>query len=180
LGILTSRAAAQVVPYNKKDFVEWNAFYDLKWDDFRGNPPEDAAGDAATSLQIKAQPFMIKNRVRYDVYVLFNRNKSWARAQAPQLLEHEQLHFDLAEVYARRIRRKIVELTQEGLKDVNLFNEAIHEILQESNAADQQYDTETLHGALDKKQEEWRKKINADLTALKLYKKQKRVVSSKE
>jgi uncharacterized Fe-S cluster-containing MiaB family protein len=96
-----------------------------------------------------------------------------------QLLEHEQLHFDLGEVYARKIRKKVVELTRKGVKDVNLFNEAIHEILKESSETDQQYDTETLHGALDKQQEEWRKKINADLTALMPYKKQKRVVSVK-
>jgi hypothetical protein len=161
-----------------KEHIEWNEFYELRWDDFRGKPADDAAGDAGTSVQIQAKPYKVKDNVKYDVYTLFNREKSWSRDQSAQLLVHEQLHFDLAEVFARKIRKKIREMTEAGVRDIKAINTAIQAILEESNEADLQYDLETLHGALDQKQALWARKIQDELVALKSYKKHKRVITS--
>jgi hypothetical protein len=176
--LMAATVSAQTQVVNAKAFIEWNPFYSLKWDDFQGKPGEDAAGDAGTSVQIKAKPYTVGNKVEYDVYVLFNREKSWSRDQSAQLLEHEQLHFDLAEVFARKIRKKIQELEDQHISDIKAYNKAIRRLLEESNEADRQYDMETLHGALDKKQEVWRKKVGDDLLSLKAYKKEKHVLSA--
>jgi hypothetical protein len=159
--------------------LEWNEFYRLNWEDFQGSPSENSAGDAGTSVQIKAQPYMVKDKVRYDVSAHFNKDKSWKRDQSPQLLSHEQLHFDLGELYARKIRKLIVELTSQGVKDVKAINKAVHQLLEESNEADRQYDIETLHGALDQKQAEWSRKVREELVALKKFKKPKHIVTAK-
>lgn len=177
--ILTAAGiGAQSQALNNKAFIEWNEFYDLRWEDFQGKPGDDAAGDAGTSVQIKAKPYLVKKKVKYDVYVLFNKDKSWSRDKSIQLLAHEQLHFDLAEVYARRIRKKVRELNEKKIEDVNVYNEAIQKILDESNEADGLYDIETLHGMMDKKQAEWAKKIQNELVSLKSYKKHKRVITA--
>lgn len=179
LAVLTATAAsAQGQVANAKAFIEWNPFYNLRWDDFQGKPGEDAAGDAGTSVAIQAKPYIVGKKVKYDVHVLFNKEKSWSRDQSPQLLAHEQLHFDLAEVFARRIRKKIHELQDQNVNDIKAYNKAIQALLEESNEADRQYDMETLHGALDKKQEMWRKKIKAELLELNAYKKTKRVITA--
>lgn len=178
LYLVTATINAQDQAYDPKEYLQWNEFYKLRWDDFKGSPAEDAAGDAATSVQIKAKPYLVKNKVRYNVYALFNKNKSWTRDQSSaQLLVHEQLHFDLAEVFARKIRKKVRELSGEGINDVKVYNQAIQILLQESNEADQLYDLETLHGALDQKQAAWAKKIQDELAALKNYKRHKQVIS---
>jgi hypothetical protein len=171
-------ASAQAQAVNPQAFIEWNPFYVLKWDDFQGKPGEDAAGDAGTSVQIKAKPYTVGKKVQYDVHVLFNKEKSWSRDQSPQLLAHEQLHFDLAEVFARRIRKKIQELEDQQVDDIKTYNKAIQALLEESNEADRQYDMETLHGALDKKQEMWKQKVKAELLELRAFKKPKRVISA--
>lgn len=171
-------SVASVSAQATKQQIEWNEFYELRWDDFKGKPADDAAGDAGTSVQIQAKPYMVKNNIRYDVYALFNREKSWSRDQSAQLLVHEQLHFDLAEVFARKIRKKIMEMTEAGVSDVKVINTAIQGILEESNEADMQYDLETLHGALDQKQALWAKKIQDELIALKSYRKHKKVITS--
>lgn len=168
---------AQEQAYDPKEHILWNEFYKLRWDDFQGSAAEDAAGDAATSVQIKAKPYMVKNKVRYNVYALFNKKKSWSRDQSAQLLVHEQLHFDLAEVFARKIRKKIRELSAQNVNDVKVYNQAIQILLQESNEADQRYDLETLHGALDQKQAAWAKQIHDELVALKNYKRHKQVIN---
>src|SRR5687768_6828529 len=85
--------------------ITWNEFYRLQWHDFQGEPQENSIGDAGTVVQIKAKPYLVKKQVRYDVYALFNRKKSWARDYSESLLAHEQLHFDIAELYARKIRK---------------------------------------------------------------------------
>lgn len=161
------------------DVIEWNEFRRLAWTDFMGERPGDAAGDAGTVVQIKAKPFMVKKKVHYDVAAYFVKSKSWSSAQVPSLLRHERLHFDIAELYARKIRQRVAELQANKINKVESFNLAIEELLQESNRMDIDYDAETLHGGLPTKQAEWEKKIKSQLDSLKKFKKKRRVVSSR-
>ena len=156
--------------------LSWNEFYKLQWQDFRGEPDDDSNGDAATAVSIKAKPFMVKQEIHYDIVAYFNREKSWARDKSPSLLAHEQLHFDIAELYARKIRKKVSELKRQGVKNIKVFNAAIEQLLDESNEVDLQYDLETLHGALSKKQEQWTEKIEEEMVSLHQYRKVKRVI----
>ena len=162
---------------NKNNQLEWNEFYRLGWHDFQGEPTEESIGDAGTSVLIKAKPFYVKKKVVYDVYAYFNKRKSWSRDQSPELLAHEQLHFDIAEPYARKIRKKIAELSDRGVNDVQVYNAAIRQLLEESNEADLRYDGETLHGSMVRKQAAWEKKIKEELLSLQKYKKEKRVIA---
>jgi predicted secreted Zn-dependent protease len=160
------------------DLISWNEFYKIQWHDFQGEPGEGSIGDAGAFVQIKAKPFLVKKKVNYNVVALFNRRKSWARDHSESLLAHEQLHFDIAELYARKIRKKVKELNDRGVKDIKTYNAAIQDLLLESNKADQQYDLETLHGALSKKQAAWVKKVKEELSALQRYKKTKRIIGA--
>lgn len=158
------------------DLISWNEFYRLQWHDFMGQPDEHRMGDAGAAVQIKAKPFLVRKKIKYDVTAFFNRGKSWARDQSPSLLAHEQLHFDIAELYARKIRKKIKELNDRGVNDIKTYNSAIQELLLESNDADERYDLETLHGALSKKQAAWAKQVKAELLQLQRFKKPKRII----
>lgn len=158
------------------DQLSWNEFYKLQWEDFQGQPDKNSLGDAATAVSIKAKPFLVRKEINYDVVAYFSREKSWVRDKSQSLLIHEQLHFDIAELYARKIRKKISELKTRGINDIDVFNAAIQSLLQESNEVDLQYDLETLHGALSKKQENWTKKVKQELASLQKYRKVKRVI----
>ena len=162
---------------DSKNVIVWNEYRPLTWADFQGKRTEDAAGDAGTVVQIKAKPYMVKDQVKYDVAALFVKNKSWSDAKTKELLAHEQLHFDIAELYARKIRKVIAELSKAGEEDVKNYNLAIQKLLHESNEIDIQYDLETLHGAMQNKQAEWTKNVKAELKALAQFKKHKTVIS---
>src|SRR5688500_19580117 len=95
--ILLSQAAVSLAQNTSSDLLEWNEFYKLTWEDFTGKRTESSIGDAGTVVSIKAKPYMVKNKVKYDVYAYFNRQKSWASDTSEELLKHEQLHFDIAE-----------------------------------------------------------------------------------
>jgi predicted secreted Zn-dependent protease len=158
------------------DELTWNEFYKIQWVDFQGQPEKNSVGDAGTAVQIRAKPFLVDKEIHYDVVAIFSRKKSWSRDQAASLLAHERLHFDIAEVYARKIRKKIKELKGSRVNNIKTYNSAIHELLLESNQADQQYDLETLHGALSKKQRVWAERIKEELADLSAYKKSRRVI----
>jgi hypothetical protein len=168
---------AQDLINESKGQIEWNEYYDLTWEDFQGSPTVESIGDAGTVVLIKARPFFIKDQIQYEVEALFSREKSWSRGKSDALLKHEQLHFDIAELYARKIRRMIIEMRERGVKDIREYNAAIRELLEKSNEADQRYDLETLHGALLKKQAIWEKKVQEQLMGLKDYKKRKRIIT---
>lgn len=158
------------------DQLSWNEFYKLQWYDFQGAPDKDSHGDAATAVSIKAKPFLVKNEINYDVVAIFNRSKSWVRDRSPSLLAHEQLHFDIAELYARKIRKKIRDLKANGVDDIKTYNAAIKALLQESNEVDIQYDIETLHGAMSKRQAAWAENVAEELARLERFKKVRRVI----
>ena len=153
-----------------KHYIEWAEDYSLCWGDFNGKPGIEAIGDAGTAVAIKAKPYMVKNKIHYDVHALFNKNKSWYRDQSSTLLAHEQLHFDIAELYARKARKKIKELAAAGERDLKVYNSEVQKILNESNLVDQRYDIETLHGAMTNKQKEWHERVKAGILALEKYK----------
>lgn len=160
--------------------LEWNEFYKLTWEDFQGVPNKNSYGDAATSVQIKATPFYIDRDLHYDVLTYFNRKGSWARDTSASLLAHEQMHFDLAELYARKVRKEIKHLREQNVSNAKTINEAVRKILEESDRADAQYDAETLHGSLPKKQKYWREKIQSELAALETFKKPRRVIGMRQ
>jgi hypothetical protein len=159
--------------------LEWNQFYELTWSDFKGAPAEHSYGDAATAVQIKAKPFYVDKEIHYDVVAYFNRERSWVRDQSNALLKHEQLHFDIAELYARKIRKEIAQLKKNKINDVETINKAIKVLLAESDRVDIQYDAETLHGGFPKQQAKWSSKIKQEISELEPYRKTKRVVSTK-
>jgi hypothetical protein len=176
--IVASRASAQQNTPGAHNVILWNEYYKLGWHDFQGKRTEDAIGDAGSVVQIKAKPYLVKNKVWYEVTALFLRHKSWVSGKSEALLAHEQLHFDIAELYARKIRKKIQAMSSQGNNDIKIYNAAIQELLEESDRLDKQYDTETLHGAMVRKQKTWETKINGELRSLEHFKKSRRVIST--
>lgn len=160
----------------ERNELVWNPYYRLQESDFRGIPDVDSPSDAGASVKITAKPFVSGKRIEYDVRAIFDRQRSWARGMSTSLLEHEQLHFDIAELYARKIRERIHELQQQRVRDIAVYNREIQKLLKESNAYDQRYDIETLHGAMSGKQEIWTERVRAELASLDEYREVKRTI----
>lgn len=179
LSVLSTGIAGLKQAPDRHALIEWNEFYELQWNDFKGTPTPESIGDAGTVVHIKAKPFLVKKQVKYDVYAFFDKGKSWYRDRSESLLAHERIHFDIAELYARKIRKKISELRKKGVNNVKVYNKAINQIIEESNETDRRYDIETLHGALTRRQVIWERKVREELSQLDGYKKNRRIISKK-
>ncbi|WP_185152635.1 DUF922 domain-containing protein [Fulvivirga aurantia] len=167
--VCSEKLWAQSKSFDPDVYIMWNASNKLQWSDFEATNDDSRFGDAGTAVKIVAKPYYEKRRLYYNVFALFNKKKSWASDVNDRLLAHEQLHFDLAEVYARKIRKKVAELRRSKVKDLKIYNKAVKKILEESNQADELYDHQTLHGALPKNQITWEKKVARQLMELQDY-----------
>jgi hypothetical protein len=154
----------------KNSELLWDEGHKLEWQDFRGTINPKSRADAAATVSIRAMPYKKNRALHYHVDAVFIRDHSWCKSPSTDLLAHEQLHFDIAELYARKIRRKISDYKRLGIKDVKMYNKAIQEILTESNEADMRYDRETVHGAIAKRQTNWEEMVRLELQLLSPYK----------
>ncbi len=104
-----------------------------------------------------------------EVYAVMDKDMSGAApgANSPELLAHEQLHFDITEAFSRRLTLKIAPLRGKGrdaasaVADLQAQLQAAYdaanvELLTYQNA----YDSETRHGTRRKVQKKWSAKVD--------------------
>ncbi len=94
----------------EKEGIPWVATRKLSWADFRGTPPESRRVAATTASGI-SYSYRTKGpsgqyRLEFEVTALFYPRQSWYHRELCDslVLGHEQLHFDITELYARRMR----------------------------------------------------------------------------
>jgi len=158
---------------NAPDRILWQPGYKLQWKDFKGKPDNNAKWKATTICEIKAEfPFSeTSNKYYAIVKCYFIKSKSWVKKDPTDyLLNHEQMHFDMGEVFCRKMRKEFSEKTFSN----NVFakeSQKIYEKTMKDYAKEQElYDKETNHSLIKEKQEEWNQKIAAELEALEKYK----------
>ena len=141
------------------EYIPWLNDYRLTWDDFLCEPKRntDAVASTSTALGIAYQ---IKNgKLTYQVTCKFSKHKSWGLVKTDYILAHEQGHFDITEIFARKLHQALkgYHLNPTTFqKDINTIYETI---LQSKEAFQAAYDGETDHSRNKRKQEEWLERI---------------------
>jgi len=101
------------------------------------------------------------------VRAVFFPERSWVRGdRVDTLLAHEQGHFDLAEVYARRLRerlRKEVAAACRSSAPAAALQRIYDDVLDEAERESARYDADTDHGRRPEAQRQWRLLISAAL-----------------
>lgn len=151
--------------------IVWSKTRKLTWNDFQGNISHDkthetinvykeSEEDAARSRVAIALYFQCKgSKANHTVRAEFEKNNSWyyANHKTEAVLRHEQLHFDITELYARKLRTKLASLKNPCDKSsVGTVYQANENAFVEFT---KQYDIETSHGVNKQKQSEWETKI---------------------
>jgi hypothetical protein len=157
------------------DTLRWSATYRLQWPDFKGKPDQqvDFSANSACVFVFSTRP-----TYRGDTLVLeallhpaFTKTASWVKPDKREvgLLGHEQLHFDICELYARRMRQRFVQ-AETGLLT---YDEVLRAEFEKEWSAYQQrqaeYDRETEHGLIPDRQAGWQKIIAEELSALEAF-----------
>ncbi|SJZ36444.1 DUF922 domain-containing protein [Sediminibacterium ginsengisoli] len=117
-----------------------------------------------------------KKELIFDVYAYFNPDFSWVKPgfrHDGQVMNHERFHFNLAELYARKVRKLLSTYTfnPDTYKvQIAAFQKKFSD---EMRAQQKRYDEETVHGTKVHTQADWEDAIKRELEELDTYRKEK-------
>lgn len=152
-----------------QDTIHWRAEHKLKWEDFRGKPDTSSEYKAITVADVKY--ILTYNNSEFNVKVTcaFEKRKSWTRSSDSIGLAHEQGHFDIAELFARKLRKAFKNYVFNPTTIESDFNKIFIKIKSERRAYNDMYDKETNFSRSKVKQLYWNRKIMAELKKLDIY-----------
>ncbi|MFS4493198.1 hypothetical protein [Maribacter sp. 2308TA10-17] len=154
--------------------ILWQKERLLTWEDFikKGEKPKDIhlihqVAETVPEMMV----FYIKDDKGNENPVplcYFQKYSSWSVTSDKETLEHEQLHFDIMELYTRKLRKKFKELLSlDAYTTSETFNYWVNKVFLECKNIQDKYDEEALLNY--PKQQEWRKCIDKELEELKEY-----------
>ena len=152
----------------EEEAILWSAEYRLSWDDFKATPPEMGSVAATTASGISyffsSTETNGKMEVDFTVRTYFYPQKSWYIPEICNdiILSHEQLHFDISEMFARKMRRQLAStrFTSNIKAEVREIYQQINKELSEFQ---KRYDTETNFSRNVAQQKAWNAAIKEAL-----------------
>ena len=102
--------------------IPWSNNLNLEWSDFKAKPNLNVVAFAQTTYKIEIFPNEvqvdennnIQNYESLHVNALFYTNESWVYKESDFLLKHEQLHFDIAGLFALKINEEFKTLINQN------------------------------------------------------------------
>lgn len=144
--------------------IAWEANKRLSWQDFKGNPNANGSFVASTSSGM-SQSYVIDNngllnKKETHVTAHFYPEYSWysTKDTTAGLLKHEQTHFDITEIHARILHRRIQSyaFTSNSKAEVKALYEEVED---ERRAMQRAFDKETNHSINREEEKKWEAKI---------------------
>ncbi|MHA6279935.1 DUF922 domain-containing protein [Salinimicrobium sp. CAU 1759] len=148
----------------------------LTWKDFKATPDPTSPFSANTASGISYGWSMkgsaTGKEYSYEVSSFFIPGKSWVKdgSASPNLLAHEQLHFDITELFARKLRKALAEFDFDNSRNLKADLQALYKNAEQERALmQQQFDVETRHSMNEAAQLEWQKYIKEELRKLEKF-----------
>ena len=168
LALAESEAVEEPKP---EKVISWSPYQKLNWSDFQGNPHPEYPHIAALTYSSIVYKYHCENGyLNIEVQANFRINDSWVRPQAmtDYYLEHEQLHFDITELYARKFR-EAVENRVFTCEQVDDFEVIAERVLDDWRLMEQKYDLETHFSHDLEMQRDWYVYIHSQMIDYKAY-----------
>jgi hypothetical protein len=165
-----------VVPYKdsvskETAMIPWETDKRLVWDDFLCEPKmgTDAVASTSTSLGIAYQ--LTDGELKYHITCYFNKEKSWGLLKTDYILAHEQAHFDITEIFARRLNEALQNYKFNKKTFKRDISEIYQSIVSQKEEYQKTYDAQTDHSRNRKVQYDWLEKIENLLAETEPYSK---------
>ena len=172
----------------KDDFILWQENKKLKIQDFRADNKDTVKVNrqqflgAISAIRIEYSSFQRnKNSVPdFSIKTYFDPNESWMLLKNDYVLQHEQIHFDLTELYARKMRKSVESLRQKNVTNISIYRKKIQHWNVMKEKAPNQFDADNQDYHIkigqkilfqkNPKQEAWKKKVDRELFQYSLFK----------
>lgn len=176
---INSSEKATITGNIQEEKILWSLERKLTWEDFKGkNTGDFGTRKAATTAQIlTVHSYYDESGVPvFEIGCFFYPYRSWSIISDEFALQHEQLHFDIGELYARKIRKKFDSLYQVKERDTEIYRVIFHNLDNECRKRNDVYDSEVYrieeNGEVifnHDKQQEWIQNITSEIHQLKAY-----------
>ena len=172
----------------KDDFILWQENKKLKIQDFKAENKDTVKVNrqqflgAISAIRIEYSSFQRnKNSVpEFSIKTYFDPNESWMLLKNDYVLQHEQIHFDLTELYARKMRKSVESLQQKKVSNLEIYKKKLNYWNQMSQQTNNAFDKENNDSYTSKngtfflnknpKQKEWKNKIENELNEMTEFK----------
>ena len=157
--------------------IEWKATEKLSWSDFgasiRSNQGSSVAFAYTGILYEVNRSSNPEGEISISIKNIFDKNKSWKKYEDPgnYILQHEQLHFDITEFFARKMRKMVQNKIKKSKDYQKYFQKEYKRIYSDYVKFQNQYDKETQHSINKIKQEEYNLMIPKLLKELEAFQK---------
>jgi hypothetical protein len=161
-------AFAQQTGKSKLDTIVWKKSTPLLMEDFKGKPTGNLPADASTTITLYTKVENGSTMLHIDA--VFVKSKSYIKDKTAATLKHEQLHFDIAELYARKLRQRIIQKDFSKVENIETeIRKTYDQVAEEWGKVNRQYDEAVQNGMNMIKQKEWNDKIANQLTEFAKY-----------
>lgn len=153
------------------DIIYWEGIDKLSWTDFEAAPRMDIEEIyALTSSGIIDYKGCEEGIIKYKFRAYFEKDESWVKKEAytDYHLAHEQLHFDITELYTRKLRKLLAELEFKCGQEKD-FERFVAATLENWYNEQRNYDIMTRHSMNKEQQREWQYRIKMELSLLDNY-----------
>lgn len=146
---------------NEEELIKWSDTRRLSWDDYKASPNPNSDAVASTTTVLAVDYKFNNNQFGFAIQSRFSKTRSWGLHKTNYILSHEQGHFDIAEVFARKLNKNLSEYKFNKKTYQKDLKKIYEEITEEKEDTQNEYDKETKHSINKEKQAEWLKKISA-------------------
>jgi hypothetical protein len=154
--------------------IVWSPDRRLAWSDFLGRPDIVSEAAAMTVYLLSYDGHCVGTVFDHRVFSAFLPDRSWVKPSVllagPEVsrraLDHEQTHFDLSEVSARRLRRALAALDAPCAMDDAALHGVVDPFIGEDYERQRRYDRETVYGSHGGWQREWQRRVERELADL--------------
>jgi|GEM_PF-222131 hypothetical protein len=152
--------------------IEWRSGTKLKYSDFKA----DKKGSPGFAVATTASAFGYRltddgGKISGSVFVVFYCDKSWWNPDfiLDEVLKHEQLHFDICELFGRKLYQEILTLRRSNRLSIRNINRVYLKLEKQYSNYQDRYDKETDHSTNGQQQLNWNNKIKRQLGAMSKY-----------
>lgn len=150
-------------------FIEWSAVKRLTWDDYLAKPSSLSDAAAITSTALGVEYHLKNNALSYSITCRFSKTHSWGRHKTEYILQHEQGHFDITELFARKLAKELKGYKFNARKYQDDVSKIYKKVMDEKEEYQNKYDKETDFSRNKQQQADWLQKIRDELDDLYEY-----------
>jgi hypothetical protein len=156
------------VSYGQDYFLNWSKSRPLKWEDFSGIVNDTSNFEAECFAQVRyTYKVNSPKDFRFNVEAIFDKSTSWIKPsnKSKALLKHEQVHFDIAQLYACKLQQAFntYPYTSNFSAEILAIFDALN---REYHTMQKLYDEQSNHSLALTRQRQWEVFVETELISV--------------